>query len=290
METKAPRPLAVVTGASSGIGYHLACCAAEHGYDLLVAADQPLEDAVADFKSLGAERVDVVQAELASREGVDQLCARIEGRPVAALMANAGHGLGGAFLAQDFKAVQHVIDTNITGTLYLLHKLVPAMKAAGDGRVLITGSVAGFMPGSFHAVYNASKAFVDSFSIALRDELKDSGVTVSLLMPGATDTEFFERADMMDTKIGADAKKDDPAMVARMGFDAMLKGEADVVTGWRNRMQVAAAKVMPSQAVAAAHRKMAEPGTARHDHPENEHDHPVPEGEQASGTIAPPAR
>jgi short-subunit dehydrogenase len=281
METKAPRPLAVVTGASAGIGYHLACCAAEHGYDLLVAADQPLDDAVADFKSLGAERVDAVMAELASREGVDQLVARVEGRPVGALMANAGHGLGGAFLEQDFRQVQHVIDTNITGTLYLLHKLLPGMQAAGGGKVLITGSVAGFMPGSFHAVYNASKAFVDSFSIALRNELKDSGVTVSLLMPGPTDTEFFERADLMDTKMGADVKKDDPAMVARLGFDAMLKGEADVVTGWRNKMQVAASKVMPSQAVAAMHRKISEPGSAKHDHPENEHDHPVAGGQSS---------
>jgi uncharacterized protein len=276
-DIKAPRPLAVVTGASSGIGYHLARCAVEHGYDLVVAADTPLDNAVADFQSLGAQRVDAIQTELASKAGIDNLCQLLQGREVDALMANAGHGLGGPFLEQDFDAVQHVIDTNITGTIYLVQQIARGMTARGKGRILITGSVAGFQPGSFHAVYNGSKAFIDSFAQALRNEMKDTGVTVSLLMPGATDTEFFHRADMLETKLGSDMKKDDPAMVARMGFDAMLKGEADVVTGWKSKLQVLAAKVMPAQAVAAAHRKLAEPGAARHNHPENEHVHPLGE-------------
>lgn len=274
-DIKAPRPLAVVTGASSGIGYHLARCAVEHGYDLVVAADTPLDDAVADFKSLGAQRVDAIQTELASKQGVDELCQALQGREVDALMANAGHGLGGPFLEQDFQAVQHVIDTNVTGTIYLVQQIARGMTARGKGRILITGSIAGFQPGTFHAVYNGSKAFIDSFAQALRNEMQDTGVTVSLLMPGPTDTEFFERADLLDTKVGADMKKDDPAMVARLGFDAMLKGEADVVTGWKSKMQVIASKVLPAQAVAATHRKLAEPGTARHNHPENEHVHPV---------------
>lgn len=276
-DIKAPRPLAVVTGASSGIGYHLARCAVEHGYDLVVAADTPLDDAVMDFKSLGAQRVDAIQTELASKAGIDQLCQALQGREVDALMANAGHGLGGAFLEQDFSAIQHVIDTNVTGTIYLIQQVARGMAARGQGHILVTGSIAGFQPGSFHAVYNGSKAFIDSFAQALRNEMQDTGVTVSLLMPGATDTEFFERADLMDTKVGADMKKDDPAMVARMGFDAMRKGEADVVAGWKSKLQVIASKVMPAQAVAAAHRKLAEPGSAKHDKPANEHDHPVTE-------------
>lgn len=274
-DIKAPRPLAVVTGASSGIGYHLARCAVEHGYDLVVAADTPLDEAVADFKSLGAQRVDAIQTELASKAGIDQLCQALQGREVDALLANAGHGLGGAFLEQDFAAIQHVIDTNVTGTIYLVQQIARGMTARGRGRILITGSIAGFQPGAFHAVYNGSKAFIDSFAHALRNEMKDTGVTVSLLMPGATDTEFFVRADMLETKVGADMKKDDPAMVARMGFDAMLKGEADVVTGLKNKMQVIASKVMPAQAVAETHRKLAEPGTAKHNHPEREEVHPV---------------
>jgi uncharacterized protein len=261
MDLKAPRPLAVVTGASSGIGYHLAREAAEHGYDLIVAADTSLEAARRDFESLGAQ-VETLETDLATTEGTQKLCDLIGGRTVDALMANAGHGLGGAFLDQDFKAILHVINTNITGTVHLIHHVARQMRSAGRGRILVTGSIAGFQPGSFQAVYNGTKAFVDSFSLALRNEMKDSGVTISCLMPGPTDTEFFERADMLDTKVGTD-KKQDPAEVAKVGFDAMLKGEADVVAGWKNKMQVVMSKVMPAQATAEMHRKLAEPGTAK---------------------------
>jgi short-subunit dehydrogenase len=260
MNPSSNRPLAIVTGASSGIGYNLAKCAAQKGYDLLVAADQPLEDAVADFRALGAQ-VDAIQTELASREGVDQLCAAIRGRKVAALMANAGHGLGKAFLTQDFKAVQHVIDTNITGTIYLLQNVAKSMVAAGEGKILVTGSIAGFQPGAFQAVYNGTKAFIDSFTAALRNELKDTGVSVTCLMPGVTDTDFFARANMLDTKVGADDNKMDPAEVAEIGFRAMEDREADVVAGFKNKVTVAISKVLPSQVTANQHRKLAEPGT-----------------------------
>jgi uncharacterized protein len=261
MQNNALRPLAVVTGASSGIGLELARCAAEHGYDLVLAADTPLDHAVEAMRQLGAQ-AEAVHAELASREGVDQLLAAVNGRPVDALMANAGHGLGGAFLDQDFNAIQHVIDTNITGTIYLLHRVAQAMKAQGSGRILVTGSIAGYQPGSFQAVYNGTKAFVDSFVAALRNEMKDTPVTLTCLMPGVTDTEFFERAGMQDTKVGAADNKADPADVARIGFKAMLKGEADVVAGLKNKLTVALSKVLPSQVTAEQHRKMAEPGTA----------------------------
>ncbi|MDQ3058914.1 MAG: SDR family NAD(P)-dependent oxidoreductase [Pseudomonadota bacterium] len=257
------RPLAIVTGASSGIGYNLAMCCAQNGFDLLVAADQPLDEAAGDLRAMGAQ-VETVQTELASRQGVDQLCAALKGREVEALLANAGHGLGKSFLAQDFADIEHVIDTNITGTLYLIHTLAPGMLARRRGRILITGSIAGFMPGAFQAVYNGSKAFVDSFAAALRNELKDSGVSVTCLMPGPTDTEFFVRADMLDTKVGTDERAmSDPAEVAKAGFDAMMSGQADVVAGLKNKLQVAMAKVMPSEAAAEMHRKLAEPGTAR---------------------------
>jgi uncharacterized protein len=259
-ELKATRPLAVVTGASTGIGYHLARCAAEHGYDLIVAADTPLLQAVKDFEALGAS-VEAVQVDLATTDGVQQLISCINGRSVDALMANAGHGLGGSFLQQDFKAVLHVINTNITGTVHLIQHVARDMVARAQGRILITGSIAGFQPGSFHAVYNGSKAFIDSFSIALRNELKGTEVTVSCLMPGPTDTEFFERAGMETTKVANDPKMMmQPEDVARIGFQAMLKGEADVVAGVRNKLQVVMSKVMPAQATAQMHRKLAEPG------------------------------
>jgi uncharacterized protein len=259
-ELKAPRPLAVVTGASSGIGYHLALCAAEHGFDLVVAADTPLADAVLDFESMGA-KVQAVQCDLATTVGVQHLVQAIGDRDVDALMANAGHGLGGSFLAQDFAEILHVINTNITGTVHLIQHVARGMVARACGRILITGSIAGFQPGSFHAVYNGTKAFIDSFSAALRNELKGTDVTVSCLMPGATDTEFFVRAGMETSKVANDPKMlMQPEDVARAGFQAMLKGEADVVAGWRNKLQVAVSKVMPSQATAQMHRKLVQPG------------------------------
>jgi short-subunit dehydrogenase len=255
------RSFAIVTGASSGIGYELAKICAEHGFDLLVAADQAaINQAAEDFRRLGVN-VEAVEADLATREGVDKPYAAANGRPVDALLANAGHGLGHAFLDQDFGEVRHVIDTNITGTIYLIQKVGRDMRARNTGRILITGSVAGFMPGSFQAVYNGTKAFIDSFSFALRNELKDTKITVTCLMPGPTDTEFFERADMLDTKVGTQ-KKDDPADVAKVGFEAMMKGEGDVVAGWKNKIQTAAATITPSGVLAEMHRKMAEPGTA----------------------------
>jgi short-subunit dehydrogenase len=260
--TKVPRPLAVVTGASSGIGYHLALQAVEHGYDLVVAADTPLDEAVMDFKSLGCEFVTAVQCDLATREGVDKLCEALQGHEVDALMANAGHGLAGPFLDLDIGEIQHVINTNITGTIYLLQQVARGMVARSRGRILVTGSIAGFQPGAYHAVYNASKAFIDSFSQALRMEMKGTGVTVSLLMPGATDTEFFDRAHLQGTKMGDEMKKDDPKDVAKIGFEAMLKGEADVVAHLKNKLQVIASKILPAQAVAAAHAHLAEPGSA----------------------------
>jgi short-subunit dehydrogenase len=195
-------------------------------------------------------------------EGVDELLDAIDGRPVDALLANAGRGLGKGFLDQDFDDIRHVIDTNITGTVYLIYEVGRAMRSRGRGRILITGSIAGFMPGTFQAVYNASKAFLDSFSFALRAELKDTGVTVTCLMPGATETDFFERADMLDTKIGTQ-KKDDPADVAKQGFEAMMKGEGDVVTGWHNKLRSAISLLLPSGAGAELHRREAAPGTAR---------------------------
>jgi uncharacterized protein len=258
------RPLAVVTGASSGIGYHLAVCAADAGYDLVIAADQPMDDAASDLIALGAQ-VETVKTDLATLAGVNQLCEVIGERPVAALLANAGHGLGRAFLSQDFADVQHVINTNITGTIYLLQKLTPPMITYGRGRILVTGSIAGFQPGAFQAVYNGTKAFIDSFSAALRNEIKDTPVTITCLMPGVTDTEFFARADMLDTDVGSDEDaKMNPQEVAEIGFKAMVDGEADVVAGFKNKMTVAMSKVMPSQMLAEQHRKLAEPGSAHH--------------------------
>jgi len=191
----------------------------------------------------------------------DRLLAAAEGRQIDLLCANAGRGVGHAFLEQDVAAWRRVIDTNITGTLYLLQKVLRPMVARDEGKVLITGSIAGFIPGAFHAVYNGTKAFIDSFADAIRNEIKDSkGVIVTTLMPGATDTEFFERADMLDTKVGQQ-EKDDPAKVAQDGWDALMAGKAHVISGWKNKAQAAAAHVTPAAILAEQHRHMAEPGS-----------------------------
>jgi short-subunit dehydrogenase len=257
------RKLAVVTGASTGIGLELAREAAKNGFDLIIVANEnELEKAADELRREGGEII-AVRADLATTEGVELLCNKIGDRPVAALLANAGRGLGKAFLDQDWNDVRCVVDTNVTGTIYLIQKIGRDMRNRGNGKILITGSIAGFMPGSYQAVYNGTKAFLDSFSYALREELRDTRVTVTCLMPGATDTEFFRRADMLDTAVGADDSKADPATVAKDGFKAMMDGEGGIVPGFKNKMTVAAAHVMPAEKLAKQHTEMAEPGSAK---------------------------
>jgi len=259
------RPLAVVTGASSGIGYELARQFADHGYDLVIAAENPeIEQAAASLRRDGETAVQPVQVDLATYEGVEQLHAAITqtGRDVDAIAINAGRGIGGDFTRDtELRDELNVIDLNVTSTVHLAKRVLPEMARRGQGRVLFTSSIAATMPGSFQAVYNASKAFVQSFAEAVRNELKDTGVTVTALMPGPTDTEFFSRAEMEDTKVGA-GKKDDPATVAEQGFQALMRGDDHVVAGMKNKVQVAAARVTPDTMKAEQHRKMAEPGSA----------------------------
>jgi short-subunit dehydrogenase len=260
MTQTASRSVAIVTGASTGIGRELARLAAKDGCDLIIAADDPrIQEAAQELRGLGAEVIPL-ELDLTTTEAVDQLYAAAAGRPVDTLFANAGHGLGADFVDQNWDEIRHVIDTNVTGTVYLIHKVAADMRARRQGRILITGSIAGFIPGTYQAVYNGTKAFIDSFATAIRHEMKDTGVSVTVLMPGATETEFFERADMLDTKVGS-SKKDDAADVARVGFEAMKKGEGSVVYGFKNKMQVAASKVLSRETMAELHAKQAEPGT-----------------------------
>jgi short-subunit dehydrogenase len=252
------RPLAVVTGASSGIGFELARECLQNGFDVLAAADAHMDEAAAELRA-GGGAVEAVTTDLSTADGVARLLAALRGRDVDALLANAGTGIGHGFLEQEPARWRRVIDTNITGTLLLVQPVAQAMRTRGAGRILITGSIAGFLPGTYQAVYNGTKAFLDSFAFALRHELAGTGVTVTCLMPGATETDFFETADMLDTRMGQ-AKKDDPAMVARKGFAAMMKGAGDVVTGWHNKLQAAIAHIAPADATAEVSRFLAEPG------------------------------
>jgi short-subunit dehydrogenase len=264
-QTGTGRPLALVTGASSGIGYALADQFAQHGYDLVIAAeDGGLAEAAHNLESHGAA-VEPVQVDLATAEGVERLyaAATARGRHPDAVAINAGTGVGGDFArGSDLDAELRLVDLNVRSTVHLAKRVTADMAARGSGRILITSSIAGTMPGPFEAVYAASKAFDLSFAEALRNELKDTGVTVTALMPGPTDTNFFDRAGLQDTKLGQ-AKKDDPAAVAKDGFEALMAGKDKVVAGSaKNKAQAAAARVLPDETKAALHRKQSEPGSA----------------------------
>lgn len=256
------KPLAVVTGASSGIGLELAKTCADEGFDLVVASDDgQIETAAGFFRERGAEVVSL-DTDLSTDEGRARLMDAIGERPVDALLANAGIGLAGGFLDQDFRDARKVIDTNIVGTAALVHEIGVGMRSRGVGRILITGSIGGYVPGSYHAVYNATKAFLNNFAAALRDELKETGVTVTCLMPGPTETNIFARAGFQGTK-AEQLNKDDPAFVAKVGFDAMIKGDGDVVAGWKSKLITAAANVTPSSVLASVHGGGAKPGSAK---------------------------
>jgi len=255
------KPLAVVTGASSGIGFELARVFADNGFDLIVnAEDDAIHNAAAQLSAAGVE-VQPVQEDLTDHDGVERLYSVIasSGRPVAAAALNAGIGSGGPFVENDLADELKVIDLNVKSTVHLAKRVLRDMVARNEGRMLITSSIASTMPGSFHAVYNGSKSFLQSFAEALQNELKDSEVTVTSLMPGATETEFFERADMLDTPVGQ-SSKDDPADVAKEGFDALMKGKDKVVSAsLKTKVQGVANAVLPDSAKAATHRLMAKP-------------------------------
>ncbi len=258
------RPLAVVTGASSGIGYELARQFAQNGFDLLVTATgSSIDEAAQTFKGLGA-KVETVQANLATSDGVETLYNQIKatGRPVEAIAINAGVGVGGEFIKTDLQEELNLIALNVASTVHLAKRVVQDMAARGEGKVLFTSSVVSQMPSPFQAVYAASKAFVHSFSEALRNELKDTGVTVTALMPGATETNFFHRAGLDDTKVGAD-KKDDPAEVAKQGFEALMAGkDSTLASSLKTKIEGAIGSILPDTVSAEMNRKMNEPGSA----------------------------
>lgn len=258
------KQFAVVTGASSGIGYELAKQFAQNGFDLLiVSSGDRINTAAQEIQSFGAN-VEAVQADLATHEGVHKLLSSIKssGRPVDAIAINAGVGVSGRFVETDLHEELSMVSLNVTGTLHLAKYIVKDMVARGRGRILFTASIAGTMPTPYQTVYGATKAFVRSLSQGLREELKETGVTVTALMPGATETEFFHRAGADDTKLGA-SEKDDPAEVAKEGFEALMAGKDHVVAGsFKNKLEAAAGYVLPDPLVAAQHAKQTEPGSA----------------------------
>lgn len=258
------RQFALVTGASSGIGYELARQFAQHNYDLLIVSDSDkIKLAEERLKEFPVE-VKSIQADLVSYAGVEELYAYCvaQDRPLDAVAINAGIGVSGEFLKTSFEEEQNLISLNITSAVHLAKRILPSMVAHGKGKILFTSSIAATMPGPYMAVYAASKSFLLSFSEALRYELKDKGIKVTALMPGPTDTNFFQRAGMENTEVGQ-SKKDDPAQVARQGFEALMDDDDKVIAGsLKTRMQNVANDLMPETTKAKIHASMAKPKTA----------------------------
>jgi short-subunit dehydrogenase len=260
--TDAPRPLALITGASSGIGYHLAAEFACHGYDLIVAAeDDGIIGAAATLAVIG-NHAEAVQVDLRQAEGVEQLyrMACESGRPLAAAALNAGVGRGGKFVDTELDDDLEIVDLNVRSTMHLAKLVLRDMARRNSGRVLFTSSIVASMPGSFQPVYNASKAFIQSLAEAVADELRDTDVTVTSLMPGPTDTNFFHRAGLDDTVAGRMPFKDDPATVARQGFDALMAGKSKVVaSSATTRFMELANRVLPDSITTLGNRLLSRP-------------------------------
>jgi len=257
----APRKCAVVTGASRGIGKELARQFAEHGFDVVIASETEEVYEAAQELTTPESTVRALQVDLATDDGVEKLAAEVRTMPVDALVLNAGVGVSGAFVDTPLERHLELIDLNVRGAVQLTGRVRPAMVERGRGGLLFTSSIAATTPGAYMSTYNASKGFLASFAEGLRVELKDRGVTVTALMPGPTDTDFFERAGMEDTKLGQ-AHKDDPADVARDGFEAFIAGKDHVVAGSvKNKIQANLATHLPDRVTAEMHAKMAEPGS-----------------------------
>jgi short-subunit dehydrogenase len=255
--------MALVTGASSGIGYWLAMELGRRGYDLAVcSAGERLDSAATDFRSTGVD-VTAIMCDLSTRNGVNELWNSVMdmGRPVDVACINAGIGVGGKFAETELEAELKMVELNCVGVVHLAKYVVQHMVALNSGRILITSSIAGEMVAPREAVYAATKAFGLSFAHSLRYELQDSGVSVTALQPGPTDTDFFHRAGMDNTQAGTEGKHESqPGDVARQGLDALFDGKDHVyAASMKTKMEGTLANVLPGSVKGAMHEKMAKP-------------------------------
>ena len=255
--------LALVTGASSGIGFELSNELASRGYDLVIAsAGNRLTEAATRLRSSGVQVIEV-SADLATKQGIDDFWQQVTAlaRPVDVACLNAGVGVGGLFAETDLDEELNMVALNCSGTIHLAKHLVRHMQKTGTGKLLFTASIAGEMVAPREAVYAATKAFVLSFSHSLRYELRDTGITVTALQPGPTDTDFFHRAGMDNTDVGQKGKTEsEPDDVAKQGIDALMAGKDHVyAAATKTKLEGMVANLVPGAVKAAMHEKMAKP-------------------------------
>jgi short-subunit dehydrogenase len=242
---------ALITGGTSGIGKELAKLFAKDGYNLILVArsTRELENTAAELMQHNI-KVKTITKDLSKMDEAKALCGEVN-EQIEVLVNDAGQGVYGLFQDNELERELDIVHLNICATVILTKHFLKEMVARGEGRILNLGSVAGKLPGPWQAVYHATKAFVLSFTTAVREEVKDSGVTLTALMPGVTDTDFFNKAGMNDSKTVQDKEAmADPAYVAKAGYEALMAGEDRVIAGFKNKVQVNAANLMPDSTVA----------------------------------------
>ncbi len=258
-----PNQYALITGATSGIGYELAKLLAEDGYNLVITSrdENIAEEKAQEFEQAYGVEVTTIVTDLFESDAASKLYDEIKSKGITidVLVNDAGQGQYGEFADTDIKREIAIIQLNIISLVTLTKLFLKDMLSRGEGKILNLGSIAGKIPGPYQAVYHGTKAFVNSFTEAVRSEVKDSGVTLTVLLPGATDTDFFNKADMLGAKNVQDSKLDDPAKVAKDGYEALMKGDDKVTSGFKNKMQVAMGDVMPDDMVADNIRKQQAP-------------------------------
>ncbi|HEY6979120.1 MAG TPA: SDR family oxidoreductase [Chitinophagaceae bacterium] len=254
---------ALITGATSGIGYELAKLFAQDGYNLVIVArsEEELNNTAAGFEQQYEIDVVKISKDLFDPENAFALYDEIisKGIQVDVLVNDAGQGQYGEFVDTDIRRELAIIQLNISSLVVLTKQFLKDMVARGKGKILNLSSIASKTPGPFQSVYHGTKAFVQSFTEAVYNEAKGKGVIVTALLPGATDTDFFNKAEMQDAKIVQEGKLADPEKVAKDGYEALMKGNDKVVSGFKNKMQVAMSNVMPDSTAAEMMRKQQEP-------------------------------
>jgi short-subunit dehydrogenase len=252
---------ALITGATSGIGYELAKLFAEDGYNLIIVArdENELQQKAQEFSAANIDVIPIAK-DLFQPEAAFELYDEVKSKnlSVDVLVNDAGQGQYGLFVEQDIHRLLDIIQLNVKSLTVLTHLFLKDMVARNEGKILQLASIASQLPGPWQAVYHATKAYVLSFTEALIQELKDSAVTITALQPGATDTDFFNKAEMQDSKI-LDTKLSEPVQVAKDGYQALMKGDDKVISGFKNKMMVGMSNVMPEPAVAAQMDKMQKP-------------------------------